>query len=129
MENFPHRLAMSPDVCAVLDVLRVPQRTKSCAACVCAIEPVSESGIRVVISMTAPMEFPAYAAENGPYMTSMREIAEGDTSPQRGPPMVLLFAMSAESGTPSAKMRLRALELTPHTRVPNVACVSPLLRF
>ena len=73
--------------------------------------------MRVVISMTAPIELPAYAAENGPYIMSMRAISDGATSPHRGPPIVLLFAMSAVSGTPSAKMRLRALELTPHTRV------------
>jgi hypothetical protein len=42
---------------------------------------------------------------------------------------VLLFATSAVSGTPSAKIRLRALEPTPHVRVAIVACVSPLLRF
>ena len=48
---------------------------------------------------------------------SMRAISAGDTSPQRGPPIVLLFAMSAVSGTPSAKIRLRALELdAPHAR-------------
>jgi len=43
--------------------------------------------------------------------------------------MVLLLAISAVSGTPSAKMRLRALELVPQTLVASVACVSPLLRF
>ena len=82
-----------------------------------------------MISMTAPIELPAYAAENGPYIMSMRAISDGATSPHRGPPIVLLFAMSAVSGTPSAKMRLRALELTPHVRVAIVACVSPLFRF
>ena len=43
--------------------------------------------------------------------------------------MVLLFATSAVSGTPSANTRLRALELGPQTRVANTACVSPLLRL
>src|SRR6478609_147413 len=93
------------------------------------MEPSSLFGRRVVISITAPIELPAYAAEYGPYIMSTRAISAGDTRPQRGPPMVLLFAMSAVSGTPSAKIRLRALELTPHTRVAIVAWVSPLLRF
>ena len=48
---------------------------------------------------------------------SMRSISAGATRPQRGPPTVLLLAISAVSGTPSAKIRLRALELVPHTRV------------
>jgi hypothetical protein len=42
---------------------------------------------------------------------------------------VLLLATSAVSGTPSAKIKLRALELMPHTRVAIVAWVSPLFRF
>ena len=81
--------------------------------------------MRVVISITAPIELPAYAAENGPYIMSMREISDGATRPQRGPPMLLLLAISAESSTPSANTSVRALELTPQVRVPMTACVSP----
>ena len=60
---------------------------------------------------------------------STRSISSGATSPHRGPPIVLLLAMRAERGTPSANTRLRALDATPHTRVPMTAWVSPLLRF
>ena len=110
-------------------VVFVPYRSNGISDCDCEMEPSNLSGSRVVISMTAPIELPGYAAENGPYIMSTRSISSGATSPQRGPPIVLLLAMSADSGTPSAKTRLRALDATPHTRVPITACVSPLLRF
>src|SRR4051812_11979625 len=62
-------------------------------------------------------------------MRSMRWISSGATMLQRGPPMLLLFAISGERSTPSAKTRLRALEPTPEVRVLIVAWVSPGWRF
>ena len=56
----------------------------------------------VVISTMAPIEFPGYAAANGPYITSMRSTSAGATMPQRGDAVELLLPISAESSTPSA---------------------------
>jgi hypothetical protein len=58
--------------------------------------------MRVVISTTAPIELPGYAAENGPYITSMRSISSGATSAQRGEAPELLLPISVESRKPSA---------------------------
>jgi hypothetical protein len=83
------------------------------------------SGIFVTMRITPPMELPAYAAENGPYSMSIWSMASGDVMPQRGAPIVLLLATSAEIGMSSIYTSVRALEFTPQVRVASTGWVSP----
>ncbi len=59
----PNRLPTLAPVCEVIRFFFVPYRSKLWSACVCWICASSLRGNRVVISMTAPIELPAYAAE------------------------------------------------------------------
>ena len=57
--------------------------------------------MRVVKVMTLPIELPAKAAAKGPFRTSTRAIAFGDTRPHLGEAEVLLLPISEEISIPS----------------------------